>query len=300
MFLLACDGTTIDNNSVIPSTPSPKIEQSLNKINNKHTLWKVAGKNNTLYLLGTIHVMPDNIYPLPQAYYDAFEDAEKLVFEIDESIQDQAAMQASVLEFAQLPKGKKLKDVIGDENYAEIRALAKKNKVPMMMIEPFDPWFSGTTLTAMEYLNAGFSPDNGVDQHFMRKAQQAGKPILGLESIEDQFSIFDSMSIDSQVEMLVEVLKKEVDVKEFAYEMLEDWQSGDMQGLEELFMAEFKQAPEMYDALLVKRNHNWLEQFQPMLRDTDDYLVVVGTAHMLGDDGMVSLLENQGYEVEQL
>ena len=79
-----------------------------------------------------------------------------------------------------------------------------------------------------------------------------------------------------------------------------EWQEGDMQALEDLLQEDFEEYPEMYDALLKDRNLNWIKQLQPMLNDSDVYLVIVGAAHMLGEDGMVKLLEKQGYSVEQL
>jgi len=307
LSLSACNSSTKESNTVAePTTTVQEAHSSQAKKHEmshtpmKHTLWKVKGEQNTLYLLGSIHLMPPELYPLPQPYNDAFDDAEKVVFEIDESILNQEAMQKSVLQFAQLPKNQKLEQLVGTESYKEIRNLAKKNNVPMLSIEPFDPWFSSITLIGLQYLNAGLSPEHGIDQHFMRKAQKASKPIIGLETINEQFTMFDSMSMELQTEMLIETLKQEVDMQEFVDEMIEDWQTGDMQGLEDLLMEEFQEEPEMYDAMLVNRNLNWLEQFGPMLKDKDDYLIVVGAAHMLGKDGMVQLLENQGYTVEQL
>ena len=305
--LIACDGAVIDSDIVQQSTDqsvaaSTQIEKTTSVLaeNIKHTLWKVKGEQNTLYLLGSIHLMPPELYPLAEPYNDAFDDAEKVVFEIDESIQNQVLAQESMLRYAKLSPGKKLSDLIDSDDYAVIRQLAKENNVPMLMIDPFDPWFSSITLIGLQYLNAGLSPEHGIDQHFMRRAQQAGKPILGLETLDDQFGMFDSVSMDVQTDMLIETLKQEVDMQDFVDQMLEDWQTGDMQGLEKLLMDEFDEAPELYDAMLVKRNLNWLQQFAPMLKDSDDYLVVVGAAHMLGKDGMVKLLQDQGYNVEQL
>ena len=309
-FLCGCDAAEIDSEKLQNSQPT--VIQSTQQTENnekrnsavtsdiKHTLWKVKGDSNTLYLLGSIHLMPPELYPLPKPYNDAFEDAEKVVFEIDESIQNQILAQETMLKYAKPSNGKKLSDIIDSDEYAEIRKLAKENKVPMLMIDPFDPWFSSITLIGIQYLNAGLSPEHGIDQHFMRKAQEAGKPILGLETLDDQFSMFDSVSMEVQTEMLLETLKQEVDMQDFVDQMLEDWQTGDMQGLESLLMDEFDESPELYDAMLVNRNLNWIQQFGPMLKDTDDYLVVVGAAHMLGKDGVVKLLQAQGYSVEQL
>ena len=306
----ACDSAVIDTDKVqntqststksVQEFDKPKDKNSASTNEIKHTLWKVKGETNTLYLLGSIHLMPPELYPLPKPYNDAFEDAEKVVFEIDESIQDQKFAQQTMLKYAKPSNGQSLSDLMDSDEYAEIRKLAKENNVPMLMIDPFDPWFSSITLIGLQYLNAGLSPEHGIDQHFMRKAQEAGKPILGLETLDDQFGMFDSVSMEVQTEMLLETLKQEVDMQVFVDQMLEDWQTGDMEGLEALLMDEFDEAPELYDAMLVNRNLNWIQQFQPMLKDTDDYLVVVGAAHMLGKDGVVELLQAQGYSVEQL
>jgi len=306
VILSACDadpGTQINSENAT-NTTKQVIEQKLDNKQNlntsgKHTLWTVKGKQNTLYLLGSIHVLKPELYPLPEPYQKAYADAENLVFEIDESIMDPALARAGVQEYAALPAGSKLVDVIGDDDYAEIKRLAKENKVPMMMIEPFDPWFSTLTLVSMQYLNAGLSPEYGIDQHFMKRALKDDKPVSGLETMGQQFSFFDSMSLDTQTDMLIETLKGSSDIKEMANLMITEWREGDMEGLNELLMEDFENYEDLYDILLKKRNLNWIEQFQPMLADTDDYLVVVGAAHMLGKDGVVKLLRDQGYQVTQ-
>lgn len=297
LFVSACNANTnieISSNGNI-SQPTKNPGDSV-----KHTLWKVKGEKNTLYLLGSIHMLRPEHYPLPNVYDDAFEDAEKTVFEIDDAILNPAAAAETVMAFAQLPSGRKLADLINAEDYAEIKTLANKYNVPMFIIDPVDPWFSSLTLMNMQYMNAGLSPEHGIDQHYMQRALDAGKPVLGLETIEEQFKMFDSLSMDIQTDMLIDTLKQEVDVKEFIDEIIIEWQEGDMAALQELLQEDFEEYNEMYDILLKDRNENWIKQFQPMLKDTDDYLIVVGAAHMLGEDGVVRLLEKQGYLVEQL
>jgi len=267
----------------------------------KHTLWKLNGKNgNTMYLVGSVHLMKPDVYPLDDVFQTAFAEAEKVVFEIDEEIQDPVAAQQAVQKYASIEGGGLLKDRINASDYAEIKKLAKKNKVPMMIIDPFDPWFSSMNLAVMQYMNAGMSPEFGIDIHFMQRAQEAGKPILGLETMADQFGILDSVSYDLQVQMLKDVLTEEDQTIAMVDEIDENWREGDMQELEELLMTEFEDSPEFYNKLLKKRNENWIPQLVKMLDDTDDYLVVVGTAHMLGDDGILTLLEKEGYSAKQL
>ena len=283
--------------SEAPAISTSTAEKATQK---RHTLWKIEGETNTVYLMGSIHMLPPELYPLPQAYDLAFNDAEKLVFEIDESILDQQLAQKTVQEYAQLAPGQKLKDLLDPDDYTQIRTLAKEKNVPMFMIDPFDPWFSGLTLVSMQYLNAGLSPEYGIDQHYMQRGIKAGKPISGLETMQEQFSMFDSMSIDMQAEMLIETLKQEIDVKEFIDSMIEEWQEGDMSALQALLQEDFTKYPEMYDILLVNRNKNWIPQITSLFTGEDDYLVIVGAAHMLGDQGVIRLLEAEGFTVEQL
>ena len=193
-----------------------------------------------------------------------------------------------------------MKNTIDSEDYAEIRALAKEKKVPMAMIDPFDPWFSSMTLAVMQYMNAGMSPEFGVDRHFMQRAQVANKPILGLETMDEQFSIMDSVDYDVQVDMLKEILKSDKDTKELIDAIDKHWRSGDMDALNEILMEDFEDAPDFYNKLLKQRNENWIPQLSSMLEDDDDYLIVVGAAHMLGKDGILTLLEKEGYLAEQL
>jgi len=192
----------------------------------KHPLWKITGKNgNTMYLVGSVHLMKEDVYPLAPVFQDAFEDAEKLVFEIDEEIQDPYAAQQAVGQYASIEGGGRLKNKIDNDDYEEIKSLAKAKKVPMLMIDPFDPWYSSMTLAVMQYMNAGMSPEFGVDQHFMRRAQEKNKPILGLETINEQFGILDSVSYDLQVDMLKETLKDSADIKTMIDAIDKHWRS---------------------------------------------------------------------------
>lgn len=318
--LFACDTANVDHTNA-ETTPTIKTATSstekvkvkplqnesqkssdANNKNAKNTLWKIKGKHgNTVYLVGSVHLMRPDAYPLHQAYETAYQDSEKLVFEIDEEIQDQFAAQMAVQNYAGIEGGGLLKDKISAGDYAEIKALAKKNKVPMLTIDPFDPWFSSMQLAVMQYMNAGFSPEYGIDHYFMSKAQEDDKPILGLETMDEQFQIFDSMSYPVQVEMLKETLQESEDIDAMIDAIDENWREGDMEELEELLMEEFADEPEFYDKLLKQRNENWIPQLLPMLEDmNDDYMVVVGAAHMLGDDGVLTLLEQEGYSAEQL
>jgi uncharacterized protein YbaP (TraB family) len=300
--LSACDAdpAILDTNEPDTNAVIEKQIKSTKTEPIKHTLWKVNGNSNTLYLMGSIHMLKPEHYPLPDIYDTAYAEAEQLVFEIDDEILNPAAAQSTVLAFAQIAAGQRLADIIDKEDYSEIKELATKHNVPMFLIDPFDPWFSSLNLVNMQYLNAGLTPEHGIDQHYMQRALADGKPVLGLETIEQQFSMFDSISMDIQTEMLIDTLKQEEDIIEFVDKMIKEWQEGDMDALEELLKEDFEEYEEMYNVLLKNRNENWIIQFLPMLKDSDDYLVIVGAAHMLGEDGVVELLEAQGFTVEQL
>jgi len=284
------------------SKEEPSIEQISKDPEKKHSLWRVAGRNgNTMYIVGSVHLMKPDVYPLDPVFEEAYQDAEKLVFEIDQEILDPVAAQAAVQKYAGIEGATSLREKISDDDYAEIRQLANEQKVPMMLINTFDPWFSSTQLAVMQYLNAGYSPEHGIDLYFMNKAIENNKPISGLETLDLQFSIFDSMSYNSQVEMLRQTLTEAEDIGEMVNQLDENWRDGDMDELEDLLFEEFEDAPEFYNKLLKTRNENWIPQLLPMLSDeNDDYLVVVGAAHMLGKDGLIKLLSDEGFVVEQL
>jgi uncharacterized protein YbaP (TraB family) len=140
----------------------------------------------------------------------------------------------------------------------------------------------------------------GIEMHLLGKAVQDGKEISGFESIEEQLNFLDGLSLNAQRDLLLQTLDESVDLQAEMSGLIDAWHHGNLQYLEEEMLGEMAQYPELYRALIVDRNRRWVDVIDTMLDDEEDYLIVVGSLHLIGDDGVPNLLSSRGLHVTQM
>jgi len=264
----------------------------------KHSLWSVNGKSNTIYLLGSVHFLSPK-EKLPQAMEAAYQDAEALVMEIDMDDLDPMEAQKVALELGMLPEGSTLEMELGAELHGEVVTKAKELGIDPAMLTRFRPWFAALTLVQLHLIKMGLDPNSGVEQRLTARAGTDGKPIQGLESLREQFGMLAGLPAEQQREFLLysvedsERATKEID------RMLTAWRAGDVAALDKLLAEGMEQYPKLYRPLTVDRNRKWISSIENLLDDQDDYLIVVGTLHLVGDDSVIELLEAKGHQVKQ-
>jgi len=264
------------------------------------TLWTVEGQTNTVYLLGSIHLLRAEDYPLPTVLSEAYDDAETLIMEIDMDDLDPFAAQATITNYGLLQDDRTLQDLMGDELYTEALAAADAIDIPLDMLQKTEPWYAAMTIELMMLSRIGFDPSLGVEMHMQSKAQIDGKPIEGLETFEEQVQILDSMSLPTQREFLLSTLSDSAKLGELMDEMIDAWRHGDTAALEAGLMQDLADNEELYKLLVADRNDRWVKKIHPLLNDADDYLIIVGALHLIGDDGVPQQLQRSGYSVHQL
>lgn len=267
----------------------------------RHALWTVEGTQNTVYLLGSIHVLRADDEALPQVAEDAYLDAEQLVMEIDMDdvlSGDPLSLLGLMQQMALLPEGVSLRSVLGPD-YAAINTRAQRSGLDLELFDRFAPWFVATTLLQLELTQRGFSPDLGVEQTIAARAIADGKPIHGLETAEQQFAILSNLPLPLQKRFLIMTLEDSENLDEQLDELLRAWQSGDSDSLARLLSREYEEFPELYRPLTEDRNRAWVDSLIDLLDDPDDYLVVVGALHLVGKNSVVELLEQRGHKVTQ-
>jgi uncharacterized protein len=267
----------------------------------RHTLWTVEGEHNTVYLLGSIHVLRAGDEGLPAAAEDAYDDAEQLVMEIDlddVAAGDPAALLGAMQRMALLPEGDSLREVLGAD-YDTINERTRGAGLDLALLDRFAPWFVAVTLLQLELAKRGFSPELGVEQLLATRAVADGKPIQGLETAEQQFAVLAGLPMPMQKRFLVMTLEDAAGLDAEIDELMQAWREGDSDALARLLSEEFDEFPELYKPLTEDRNRAWLGQLVELLDDRDDYLVVVGALHLVGRNSVVDLLRQRGYEVTQ-
>jgi uncharacterized protein YbaP (TraB family) len=264
-------------------------------------LWTVQGRHNTVYLLGSVHVLRPGDATLPRAALDAYADAEQLVMEIDlddATLGDPLAMAQQMQLSAALPAGQSLQAVLGSD-FAEVARRASEAGLDLAMFDRFQPWFVATMLLQLELAKRGFDPALGIEQQLAGRAAADHKPIAGLETPEQQFAVLSGLSLADQKRFLLMTLDESAQADAELEQLLAAWRKGDTAALAALLSDEFERFPQLYRPLTEDRNRAWVGQLDDLLDDRDDYLVVVGALHLVGRNSVVDLLRQRGYAVTQ-
>lgn len=264
------------------------------------SVWVASSGDNKVYLGGTVHLLRPGDFPLPDEYEQAYQDSSQLVFETDISSMNDLSVQAAMLQQLTYTDGRTLSTVLNEEAYTALSTYVASTGMPMMMLETFKPGLLVSTLQIIEFQKIGFTPQ-GVDMYFNSRAVGDGKSLGQLETVEEQIGFLASMGEGSESEFILMSLEDLDETEEIMADMLAAWRSGDNGLLSDMFLADMAtDAPDLYASLLVNRNLAWIPQIELMLEDSDTEFVLVGAAHLIGDQGLIRLLEEKGYQVSQL
>jgi len=262
--------------------------------------WKATGKGSVVYLIGSIHVMTPDFYPLNPALEAAFKEADLLVEEVDMAEMLDPSAQMRILSRGMLPGDQSLEKLLTPATLALVRKATGDLGAAGGPLMRFKPWMLAVALQGLELQKAGFDPELGLDKHFYDQAKEADKAVQGLETADYQISVFDGMTMEQQDRMLAQTLKELQTELASVGKLADAWKSGDVPTVERIVQAELKGEPVMYQRLLVDRNKNWMPKIEALFTRRGRALVVVGAAHLVGPDGVVAMLKAKGYTVEQL
>lgn len=266
-------------------------------------LWKVSGApGSELYLLGSFHLLKPADYPLSGDVDTAFDAAQRLLFELPPEEMESPALAAQMLTAAMRRDGRQLQDDLDAHTWQRLQQYAAANGMPLDRLAGLKPWFVGLTISIAQMTRQGLDPQSGLDRHLMTRAASAGKPAAGLETAAAQIAMLDGMSADEQRQLLREALEQ-VDKGDAQGRRLHDaWRRGDETTLWRDMAAQMRRDyPALYRRINTERNDAWLAPLQQRLQAGQGVtLVVVGTLHLLGEDGVVEKLRAKGYRVERI
>ena len=262
--------------------------------------WKVSGKGGVIYLVGSVHLLSKDFYPLNPAIEAAYKDADLLVEEVDMAEMLDPAAQMGFLARGMLPSSTPLEKAISPATYALVTKRAGDLGLPLEPLKLLKPWMVALMLVQMEWQRAGFDPELGLDRHFYDQAKADGKTVQGLETAEYQISRLDELPLPQQERLLSESLKDLDSERANMTKLVEAWRSGDGPAVERIVLSELKQEPVLYQRLLVERNRNWVPKLEALFTRPRHALVVVGAAHLVGPDGLLTALRAKGSTVEQM
>jgi uncharacterized protein len=261
-------------------------------------LWRVTGGERTVWLFGSVHLLPEGGFTISGALAQALDHAGRVCMEIDPDAEDESTSASITLARAIDPDGRGLFDLLGPDA-DHVRAAAKDAGVPLDGLAMFEPWFAGITVSVMALQAHGYDVEHGVEQVIQAEVRADGKGGCGLETLDGQLGMLDGLPIGLQKEILLQAIDEAADVDDLIGPMLEAWRSGDEAGLEKSLEEDFDGYPELAEALIYRRNARWADQVSEMLGGDDDVLIVVGAMHLVGERGLPALLEKRGFRVER-
>lgn len=260
----------------------------------------VRGDHNTIYLLGSIHVLSKQSYPLKPALEAAFDDANQLAFEIDLTRFTPKSYQQEFKRTALYPSGETLSRKLSPGALQLLKSVLPEYGLKLNDVERFKPWFLAEWLGSRTLEMAGFSDRLGVDLYFYHKAEAAGKPVLGLETLRDQAEIFDRFTDEENELYLTGTISGLPGYAAMVQRLVEAWKNGDVRSLDRLLNQDKRSDPTTHDVLFSRRNSKWVPQIERFAHGIGNYLIIVGAGHLVGDDGVVAQLKRAGYRVQQL
>lgn len=260
--------------------------------------YRISKGNEQHWLLGSIHAGKPSLYPLPDPVERAWQQSRALVMEVDMTHISQAQWQ-EMGAITRLVDGKTLKDHLPIDLYRRTLIAAGQNGLTEAMLAPLRPWFAAITLTQAALERTGYRGEFGVDQHFAKRANDGGKPIVGLETLLEQLGYLASVG-DNQTLMLESTLDELPELEKGFAEVMAAWQNGDQATLINLLkeeMAPPKLQAWLEQTLLAERNRNWVKKWPGLPNES---FIVVGALHLYGEQGLLALLEQQGWRITPL
>lgn len=261
-------------------------------------LWVVKDADSTLYLFGTVHVLRPTTAWGSAKVDAAFAAASDIYFEISNP-DDQAAMMPLIQQYGVSPQTP-LSSLLNPAEIADLDAAAKTIGASAAQLDSLRPWLAGLSLSMAPLVKAGYDPASGVELTLKARALEAGKPIHGFETIDEQVRVLATLPEETQLEFLRSTLHSFDDAATELDTLVEAWAAGDVATLQKLGVDDMKvEAPAIYEALLTRRNAGFADDIQGVLAGSGVAFIAVGAAHLAGPDSVQAMLEARGVSIEQ-
>jgi len=263
-------------------------------------VFQLDGPNGRFYLAGSMHLLHADRADLPAPLERAYRDSASIVMEVDTDDADAERAGARLLEAAQLAPEVSLPMLLGEARWNAVRAALTEAGFDAERASRFEPWGLALLLTQAGFTRQGYTAAAGVEQQLTERARRDGKPISGLETTQMQIALLDGLEPSVQRQMLDLTLEELQEMPQMLDELDVAWRAGDLPHLEALLLEGYRQMPELYTALLVERNQRWVSQICTWPPAAPPRLVIVGPLHLVGEQGLPTLLQRAGYTIRRL
>lgn len=262
-------------------------------------MWVIRDDDSTIYLFGSVHAMRDGIAWFTPQIEKRFNSAGSLWLEIAD-IDDKPRMMAVARKYMVNPNGHMTDGLSADEVRDLDQRLAKYG-MSSQMLQGLHKWAVGLLLVQQQLAGMGLESANGIDVTLLAKARAADMSVQGLETMEEQMSMLSPANAAEDTEALRMTLKEMDENPATLDDLIDGWVNGDAAKLEHYFVDKMKaEDPDGYQRLIVARNRNWVPRIEHMLDGKGTVFIAVGTAHLIGPDGVITLLGQDGVKAERV
>jgi uncharacterized protein YbaP (TraB family) len=264
------------------------------------SVWRVESADSIIYLGGTCHMLRASDWPLPAAYDFAYRQSEIMVFETNLERMEATDFQAQLLQRVQLPNGSTLQSVLSPHVYQELLDYCNANQLPIAVLQRLKPSFAMLSLALLEYQKLGVTQE-GVDHYYLKRAHKDAKSVRFFETIEEQLDLLCSIGDGNEDAFVSYTLDEMESASEVIQQILVYWRSGNRAELNALINEEMRTASlVIYQRMLVDRNKKWMPTILEYFKTAAVEYVLVGAAHLVGEDGLLQQLEQRGYIVTKV
>lgn len=264
-------------------------------------LWKASDEDTTVYLFGTVHVLPPELKWRTPVFDEAFYASKTIYFEASLDEND-PALAALITKLGTMPLGQSLFDLLSEEDKQLLIAAADEVGVPSASLSRFRPWFAGLVLAMQHIVAQGQDPESGVESVLEPEAKADGKVMRYFETAEQQLRFMADLDDETQVQFLMDGVRQIKDIPDLIEQMDTAWVEGDVEGLADIILEDQSiKAPEVYDVMLSGRNRRWTNELFGVINEEEGiFFVAVGAAHLAGEDSVVKMLKGKGVKVERV
>lgn len=266
-------------------------------------LWALSDEDSTVYLFGTIHVMPEALNWRTETVMAALDESEVVYLELDtQSPEAIAEIQRAFAARGMNDAGVTLSSLIDEDARADLAIMAERAGAdPALLqaqLDPVKPWLAYLNMVLVYAATEGYLPEFAGEAQLTALAKEGGKSFAFFETAEQQVSFFADLPINRQVEIFEDALEEMADEPGGLSELVQSWASGDMSLLDTVINGDLRNdVPDLFERLFVERNRNWIPQIEAALDGSDDVFIAVGAGHLPGEMGVIALLEAEGYTV---
>ena len=264
-------------------------------------LWRVGDADSTVYLFGTVHVLPPALEWRKPPIDKALGEAKAIYFETDLD-PDPRTIVPVIQQLGMYPPSSRLSDRLTPAQNAALQKAAAELGLPAFQLDAMKPWLVAVTLSDVMITRAGYDVNSGVERKLAPTAKEGGKEIRKFETVEEQLLVFADLPEEAQIAFLMEGIDQIDESTAMLNELVNAWAAGDTAKLEKVMIDEdLAETPAIYDVLLVKRNANWAAQIDKLIKsETGTFFVAVGAAHLIGKDSVQEKLKPLGHAAERL